>query len=84
MAIRVVVNLVRRARRIDVGPGLQIEPQIRHEVLGITDPLTDLHNPQAEVLEFRQGLNIIGALPALDVGVGDPSGILFPQTIDPL
>ena len=74
VAVRVVVNFVRRTRRIDVGPGLQIEPQIRHEVLRFTDSLTDLHNAQAEILEFRQGLNIIRALPALDVGVGDPLG----------
>ena len=82
MAVRVVVNFVRRTRRIDVDPGLQIEPQIRHEVLRFTDSLADLHNTQAEILEFWQGLNIIRALPTLDVGVGDPFGVLIQQTID--
>jgi len=51
-------------------------------VLRFTDSLTDLHNTQAEILEFRQGLDIIRALLAPDVGVGDPFGVLIPQTID--
>ena len=84
VTIRVVMYFVRCAGRIDINPGLQIEPQIRLKVLGFTNSLSDLHDSHAKIFEFWQALNIVGALPSLDIGVCDPLGVLFPQVIDPL
>lgn len=69
MAVRVVVNLVGSAWRVDIDPRLMLVDQVRQEVQGFPDTLAHLPDPEVYIPELVQVLDNIGALPPFYIGL---------------
>jgi len=84
VAVRMIMNLVRRTRGVDVCPGLVLENEVRREVLRFSDTLAHLDNPQVDICKLLQILEIVGTLPAFYIGIGNANRILVAQLVDAL
>lgn len=79
MTIGVEVDLVGGPRGADIDPGLMLEQQVGHEILGFRDAFTYLQYAQVDVLELIKALEVTRALPAFHIGLGHSGRVLLSQ-----
>lgn len=83
MAVRVEVNLVGCAWRVDIDPRLMLVDQVRREVQGFPDTLTHLYDPEVYIPELVQVLENIGALPPFYIGPFYAGRVAVLHLLDP-
>ena len=81
MTVGVEVDLVGSPGRTDIEPRLVVISIILLEVQGFADALTHLQNTQVDVIELWEILQIVGALPALYIGICHACGVVAAHTL---